>query len=274
MHPNREPFINATATVRVDWTTPDHACLRLTRASHHNALGLDELAGLADAANHLSQARPRVLSIMADGPNFGVGGDISAFAQAMSDNQIEQWLRTAITHYNRAISELRALDAAVVVGVQGATAGGTLGLIWCADHVILADDVAISMAYAKLGGSPDGGTSWLLPRLVNPLRAFEMFTLRSSVKAAQALDWGLANQVVPTAELASRVASVTTQWLNLPSTSLRNIKKMLRAAPTQDMHKHLAQELEGFVLASQHPDFTQRVQKFLKTNSSNKSAPH
>jgi 2-(1,2-epoxy-1,2-dihydrophenyl)acetyl-CoA isomerase len=152
MHSSREPFINATATVRVDWPTPEHACLLITRAAQHNALGLDELAGLADAASHLSQARPRVLSIMADGPNFGVGGDIAAFAQAISDNQIEQWLRTAIGYYNRAISQLHALDAAVVVGVQGATAGGTLGLIWCADHVILADNVAINMAYAKLGG--------------------------------------------------------------------------------------------------------------------------
>jgi 2-(1,2-epoxy-1,2-dihydrophenyl)acetyl-CoA isomerase len=262
MHSSREPFINATATVRVDWPTPEHACLLITRAAQHNALGLDELAGLADAASHLSQARPRVLSIMADGPNFGVGGDITAFAQAISDNQIEQWLRTAIGYYNRAISQLRALDAAVVVGVQGATAGGTLGLIWCADHVILADNVAINMAYAKLGGSPDGGTSWLLPQLVNPLRAFEMFTLKSSLAAPQALDWGLANQVVPVAQLESSVASVTTKWLSLPSMSLRNIKQLLRAAPTQDMQAHMTQEVEGFVRASQQPEFVQRVQKF------------
>lgn len=264
MHPSREAFINATATVRVDWPTPEHACLRLTRAAHHNAMGLDELAGLADAASHISQAQPRVVSIMAEGPNFGVGGDITAFAQAMSDHHIEEWLTTAIGHFNSAISQLRALDAAVVVGVQGATAGGTLGLIWCADHVVLADNVAISMAYAKLGGSPDGGTSWLLPRLVNPLRAFEMFTLTPSLKAKQALDWGLANQVVPVAELASRVDSVTTQWLNLPPTSLRNIKQLLREAPGQDLHQHLTQELQGFVRASQQPEFAQRVQQFLR----------
>jgi len=262
--PSPEPFVNAAGTVQVTWLTPDHARLQLKRAAQHNALGLDELAGLADAAQHLSQSRPKVLSILADGPNFGVGGDITAFAQAMSDKQIAQWLRTAIGHYNHAISQLRALDAAVVVGVQGSAAGGTLGLIWCADHVILADDAAISMAYAKLGGSPDGGTSWLLPQLVNPLRAFELFTLKSSLKAAQALDWGLANQVVPVVQLEPCVTSVAAQWLSLPSVSLHNIKQLLRSASTQDMHSHLMQELEGFVRASQQPEFVQRVQKFIK----------
>jgi 2-(1,2-epoxy-1,2-dihydrophenyl)acetyl-CoA isomerase len=115
---------------------------------------------------------------------------INAFSKAISQDHLENWLRTAIGHFNSAISQLRNLDAAIVVGVQGASAGGALGLIWCANHVILSEDASISMAYAKLGGSPDGGTSWLLPRLVNPLRAFEMFTLMSSLKAKQALDWG------------------------------------------------------------------------------------
>ena len=257
------PFINAAGTVRVDWPDAHHACLRLSRPAHHNALGLDELAGLADAASHLTQDCPKVLSILADGPNFGVGGDIAAFAQAMSDLQIDAWLKTAIGHYNRAISQLRALDAAVVVGVQGAAAGGTLGLIWCADHVILAEGASISMAYAKLGGSPDGGTSWLLPRLVNPLRAFELFTLRSGMKAPQALAWWLTNQVVPETELEPAVHAVVTQWCDLPPQSLRNIKQLLRAAPAQDMHTHLMQELEGFVTASQQPEFAHRVRQFM-----------
>jgi 2-(1,2-epoxy-1,2-dihydrophenyl)acetyl-CoA isomerase len=158
------------------------------------------------------------------------------------------------------------LDAAIVVGVQGASAGGALGLIWCADHVILSEDASISIAYAKLGGSPDGGTSWLLPRLVNPLRAFEMFTLMSSLKAKQALDWGLANQLVPATEMSQSVDEVVQQWLSLPSQSLKNIKQLLRSAQSQDLETHLLQELEGFISASKQPEFKQRVMKFAKLN--------
>jgi 2-(1,2-epoxy-1,2-dihydrophenyl)acetyl-CoA isomerase len=261
---NAETFVNAASTVRVDWPTQEHACLKLTRPSKHNALGLDELAGLSDAGKYLNKKQPKVLSILADSPNFSVGGDINEFAQAISEDNIEKWLRTAIGHFNSAISHLRKLDAAIVVGVQGASAGGALGLIWCADHVILSDDASISMAYAKIGGSPDGGTSWLLPRMVNPLRAFEMFTLMSSLNAKQALDWGLANQLVSTTDIDQSVEQVAKQWLSLPGQSLKNIKQLLRSAQSQDLEKHLLQELDGFINASKQPEFKQRVMKFAK----------
>jgi 2-(1,2-epoxy-1,2-dihydrophenyl)acetyl-CoA isomerase len=265
MNTSQDHFINGAGTVQVDWPSDGHARLKIMRQARHNALGLDELAGLASAANYLHEFPPKVLSIVAEGPNFGVGGDINAFAQALSENQMEDWLRTAIGYYNIAISQLRALDAAVVVGIQGASAGGTLGLVWCADHVIFTEDASINMAYAKLGGSPDGGTSWLLSKLVNPLRSFEMFTLISSLNAEKALDWGLANQIVPTAEIIKSVDAVAMQWLNLPTQSLINIKRLLRKAQTQDLHAHLAQELEGFVNASKQPEFSQRIMKFAKS---------
>jgi 2-(1,2-epoxy-1,2-dihydrophenyl)acetyl-CoA isomerase len=263
---NAGTFVNQAGTVRVDWQTHDHARLKLTRPAQHNALSIDELAGLSDAAKYLHEKQPKVLSILSESANFSVGGDINAFAQAIAEDTIENWLRTAIGHFNGAISQLRNLDAAIVVGVQGASAGGALGLIWCADHVILSEDASISMAYAKLGGSPDGGTSWLLPRLVNPLRAFEMFTLMSSLKAKQALDWGLANQLVPATEMSQSVDEVVQQWLSLPSQSLKNIKQLLRSAQSQDLETHLLQELEGFISASKQPEFKQRVMKFAKLN--------
>ncbi len=264
MNFDAETFANEAGTVVVTWPSHGHARLLLQRPAHHNALGLDELAGLSDAAQYLQNKQPKVVSILADSPNFSVGGDIKAFSQAISHDNLENWLRTAIGHFNSAISQLRNLDAAVVVGVQGASAGGALGLIWCADHVILTEDASISMAYAKLGGSPDGGTSWLLPRMVNPLRAFEMFTLMSSLKAKQAMDWGLANQLVTRADLGHSVDEVAKNWLALPSQSLKNIKQLLRSAPSQDLQTHLAQELEGFVSAGKQAEFKQRVLKFAK----------
>lgn len=266
MTPNQQTYTNAAGTVCVDWLSPDHARLELNRPAQHNALGLDELEGLSSAATYLKQANPKVLTVLAKGSNFGVGGDIHAFAQAISDRQIEDWLRQAIGYYNNAILQLRSLEAAVVVGVQGACAGGSLGLIWCADHVIFTQDASISMAYAKLGGSPDGGTSWLLPRLVNPLRAFELFTLKSTLKAQQALDWGLVNQVVSNESLHDCVNTVAKQWMNLPGQSLKNIKQLIRSAPNQNLGTHLLQELEGFVLASQQPDFAERVMQFSQSN--------
>lgn len=266
MNLNSDTYVNEAGTVLVNWPSHSHAQLILKRPQRHNALGLDELSGLSEAATFLQKKQPKVLSIIADSPNFSVGGDINEFSEAISKDNIETWLRTAIGYFNNAIKKLRNLDAAIVVGVQGASAGGALGLIWCADHVILSQDASISMAYAKLGGSPDGGTSWLLPRMVNPLRAFEMFTLTSSLKAEQALNWGLANQITTTIELNENVNEVANKWLGLPNQSLKNIKHLLRSSQYHDLETHLAQELEGFVSASKQPEFKLQVMKFSKSN--------
>ena len=256
-----------TETIRLERPSADHARLVLARPERKNAMRIQELPALARAAESLLQHPPRVLSIEAEGPAFGVGGDIASFGEALDRGEMEAWLREAIGHFNVAISALRALDAAIVVGVQGPAAGGTLGLIWAADHVIAAENLTLNLAYARLGGSPDGGTSWFLPRLVNPLRAFELFTLTPTLNARQALDWGLANQVVPVNTLHAAVDTVVAKWLAVPPQSLRNFKQLLRASTSHTLHAHLQEEMEGFVLAGQQPEFAEKVKAFLGSTS-------
>lgn len=250
-------------SVRLEHPGPEHAHLVLANPSRRNALGIPELRALAEAAATLRAVPPKVLSIVADGPTFGVGGDIQAFGDALGQGRVDAWLQEAVGHFNVAIEGLRALDTAIVVGVQGAAAGGTLGLVWAADHVVVADNLQINLAYSRIGGSPDGGTSWFLPRLVNPLRAFELFTLCPTLDAQRALQWGLANQVVPVDQLAGAVGSVVQRWLAVPGVSLRNFKQLLRDSPTQALAPHLLQELQGFVAASAQPEFADRVHAFL-----------
>ncbi len=252
-----------TETVRLERPSEDHARLVLARPERKNALRIQELKALAQAAESLLQHPPRVLSIVAQGSAFGVGGDIESFGEALDRGAMEAWLREAIGHYNIAISGLRALDTAIVVGIQGAAAGGTLGLVWAADHVIAADNLKLNLAYARLGGSPDGGTSWFLPRLINPLRAFELFTLTPTLDAQQALNWGLANQVVPATELMPAVDAVVARWLALPAQSLKNFKRLLRASTNNTLQDHLVEEIACFVLAGQQPEFADKVKAFL-----------
>jgi 2-(1,2-epoxy-1,2-dihydrophenyl)acetyl-CoA isomerase len=250
-------------TIRLEYVNESHARLVLARPERRNAMGIAELKALAEATHKLVQRPPRVLSIVADGANFGVGGDIQAFGKALNDGTMEAWLRDAIGHFNSAIRGLRALDAAIVVGIQGAVAGGALGLVWAADHVIVADNLALNLAYARLGGSPDGGTSWFLPRLLNPLRAFELFTLTPTLDAKKALDWGLANQVVQVSHLNAAIDAVVAAWLSVPPKTLGNFKRLLRASADNTLSEHLQDEMEAFVLAGRQPEFAEKVAAFL-----------
>lgn len=249
--------------IRLAYPDTEHARLVLARPERRNAMGIAELKALAEATRSLEQRPPRVLSIVAEGPSFGVGGDIQAFGQALQDGAMGPWLREAIGHFNAAISSLRALDTAIVVGIQGAVAGGTLGLVWAGDHVIAADNVTLNLAYARLGGSPDGGTSWFLPRLLNPLRAFELFTLTPTLDATKALHWGLVNRVVPVENLNAAVDAVAAAWLAVPPQSLQNFKRLLRASVSNALNDHLQQEMEAFVLAGEQPLFAEKVSAFL-----------
>lgn len=252
-----------TQTIRLERPSADHARLVLARPERRNALRIQELQALAQATASLLQDPPRVLSILGEGTSFGVGGDIQSFGEALDQGAMEAWLREAIGHFNAAIEGLRALDAAIVVGIQGPVAGGTLGLVWAADHVVAADNLTLNLAYAKLGGSPDGGTSWFLPRLVNPLRAFELFTLTPTLNAHQACNWGLVNQVVPSSELPAAVNAVVTQWLAVPPQSLKNFKRLLKTSAKSPLQSQLLEEIECFVLAGAQPEFLNKVKEFL-----------
>ncbi|HMS80837.1 MAG TPA: enoyl-CoA hydratase/isomerase family protein [Burkholderiaceae bacterium] len=242
----------------------DHARIVLDRAAHRNALGLDELRGIGRAADALAADPPRVVSIVAQGAAFGVGGDIAALGAALDRGGMEAWLREGLGAFHRGIAGLRALDAAIVVGVQGAAAGGTLGLVWVADHVIAGDDLLLDLAYARLGATPDGGTSWFAPRLAGRLRAFELLTLTPRLDAQSAVAYGLANRAVPAATLRDAVDDVVARWLAVPPESLRGIVRLLRDAPSRELAGHLDAELEAFVRAAARPEFAERVAAFLR----------
>ena len=138
-----------------------------------------------------------------------------------------------------------------------------MGLVWAADHVIAAEDLRINMAYARLGGSPDGATSWFLPRLVNPLRAFELFSLSRTLDAQLALEWGLVNKVVTTKDLSNSVGEISKKLSEVPLTTLKNFKRLIRNSMNNDLASHLNQELLGFKAASKQPEFIERVKLFL-----------
>jgi 2-(1,2-epoxy-1,2-dihydrophenyl)acetyl-CoA isomerase len=252
-----------TDAVQLERFSSDHAHMVLANSAHRNALGIPELRALAQATDTLCRNPPKVLSIVAEGATFSVGGDLRSIDQALNDDCIASWLSEAISAFNQAIMQLHSMDTAIVVGVQGAAAGGALGLAWAADHVVVADDLQLNLAYARIGGSPDGGTSWILPRLVNHLRAFELFTLSPTLDAQQALRWGLANRAVPAVQLTEAVEHVARQWLDVPTVTLRNLKRLMRESQTQSIASHLEQELHGFLSAATQPEFASRVHAFI-----------
>ena len=204
----------------------------------------------------------RVVLLRAEGPAFGVGGDIGHFREDLAG--LPAALRELGHEINPAIAALRELPAIVVAAVHGAVAGGSVGLMSTADLVIAAESTKFNLAYARIGGSPDIGNSWFLPRLVGPRRALELLLLSESFDAQAALRYGLVNQVVPDAQLGAAAEALVARLLAGPREAYARIKRLVYRSERTSLRQQLDDEIENFAQLAETEDFAEGVAAFLE----------
>ncbi len=98
-----------------------------------------------------------------------------------------------------------------VAGVNGTVAGAGLGLMAAADLAVASRKAKFTSAYAKIGLTPDGSTTWFLPRLIGHRRTKELYLLNRVLSADEAMVWGLVNRVVAPDDLAATVDEIAQQ---------------------------------------------------------------
>jgi len=215
------------------------ARLRLAAAERRNSIDPAWVTELGEAVERC-RSGVRVLLIGAEGPAFTVGGDLQHFSGRLAD--LDCALNEMIPPYHAALERIAALEAPVVAAVRGAIAGGGLGLAWCSDIVIASEDAVFATGFAKLGLSGDGGSSWWLPRLVGLRRAQELLLRNRVLRAAEALDWGLVTEVVPTEAVEARAEAVASELAAGPTHALGHIRRLLRLSATNTLTEQLAAE--------------------------------
>jgi 2-(1,2-epoxy-1,2-dihydrophenyl)acetyl-CoA isomerase len=218
----------------------------LGRPHARNAFHPPMVDGLARAATCCAEEEGvRTVLISAEGHSFTVGGDLDHFAAHIDDlpTQFDQM----IGRYNETLCALAAIPVPVVCAVQGGVAGGGLGLLWCSDVVVLADDAKIATGFSRLGLSCDGGSSWFLPRMIGMRRAVDLMLLGRVLTATEAVDWGLANRVVARARLADEAMSVARSLATGPTTAYGEIRRLLRSAFDHELDRGLKAELEAII---------------------------
>src|ERR1700682_2986027 len=142
----------------------------------------------------------RVLVIDGEGRAFCAGGDLQTIGAAAADN-IAPVVGELLKHYHAFIETVRRMPKIVLSSVHGSAAGAGMGLAFVADLCIAADDARFTPAYAKIGVSPDGGSTVGMVGTVGVRRALQIFLGEDSFSAQQACDWGLVAKIVPAAEL-------------------------------------------------------------------------
>lgn len=212
---------------RVDLTVDGGvAHVRLVRAGAGNAIDPAMVRALDDAVSACAgDAAVRAVLISATGAAFTVGGDLRHL-QARLDRLPEE-LAEMIGVYHSTLVRLAGLPVPVVCAVHGPVAGGGLGLLWCADVVIAAEDARLATGFVGLGLSGDGGSSWFLPRLVGLRRAQEMILHNRVLTAVEALEWGLVSKVVSRACLEAEARETVTRLAEGPTVAYGEMRRLL-----------------------------------------------
>jgi 2-(1,2-epoxy-1,2-dihydrophenyl)acetyl-CoA isomerase len=224
------------------------AHLMLNRPDAANGINR-ELAQDLMEATLVIQADPaaRVVLLTGAGKMFCAGGDVKGFADR---DDLPTYLRQTLGPLHVAITNLVRGDAPVVAAVQGSAAGAGMGFVGAADLVVAAESAKFVMAYTGVGLTPDGSSSWFLPRMVGLRRALELTFTNRVLTAGEALEWGLISQVVPDDDLLDTASALATKLAAGPAAALAAAKRLLHTSLEETLETHLAREAEAISAAS------------------------
>ncbi len=216
------------------------ARITLSRPDTRNAIDLETITELGAAVAAIDPTSVGAVLIDAEGSDFSVGGDLSAFPE--TSEGLAEFTQNALTIANQMMNRLYALPVPLIVAAQGAIAGGAIGIVLVGDIILLADDAKIASAYARIGMSPELGVSWLLARTLTPAQMGDILLSGRTIHAEEALRVGLVSRVVPAAELAKAAHELAARLASGVRPSLVEIKRLSRVASHNSFAKQLEDE--------------------------------
>lgn len=238
-----------------------HARIVFDRPEALNAIDRQLARAFDDAVSRVMRADVRVLTLSGRGRSFMAGGDLAAFRRS-GDHVAEA--EAIIAPMNSALARLGGSDVLSIALLHGPVAGAGLSLALATDFAIAADNAKLSFAYLKIGAPADCGISWALPRIVGLRRAAWIAMEGSAVPAAQALDWGMINRVVPEAELLDEGNRLAARLAGLAPGAAAALKRLLRDSFGQDFTAALEAEKRAFKAAAATRDFAEAIDAFFE----------
>ncbi|EQB12194.1 hypothetical protein RLDS_20800 [Sphingobium lactosutens DS20] len=239
------------------------ATILMNRPDAGNALDLDTSRELLDAAVAVDcDDTVRAVLLASEGKLFCAGGDISGFASA--GDRVAQLVSMETAYLHGAVSRLARMNKPLVVAVQGFAAGAGFSLAMLGDIVIAAQGAQFTLAYTGIGLTPDGGASWLLPKLVGLRKAQEMILLNPRLSAQQALESGLITRVVPDLELKEEAQRVVQQLASGPTRAFGRVRDLLLDSYADGLESHLEQEVRGIMNSANDADSKGAIAAFLE----------
>lgn len=236
--------------------------LTLDRPESRNGLTVELTEALARAVSDAPEAI-RVLVLAGANGAFCSGLDLKdATRRGLGPGpELERGLREG---FHGAIRALVTSGRPTIACVDGAAAGFGCDLALACDLRIVSDRATFGEVFVRRGLMPDGGGTWLLPRIVGLGRALELLLTGDLVPADEAHRIGLANRVVPAAELAARTQELAARLAAGPPLVHRLVKRSVYAGLDGDLEAALDREATGQLQLLASADFQEGVMAFLQ----------
>ena len=257
---NGEPPVRSTIDGAV-------ATVTLNRPQAMNALDDDTKVALLSALEAAAGDKAiRAVVLTGAGRAFCVGQDLRQHVESLHRADADGGFELGDTvrdHYNPIALLLSTMAKPVIAAVNGVAAGAGASFALACDLRLVAESAGFNTAFVGIGLSCDSGASWWLPRIVGAARARELLMMPRTIRAAEALELGLATRVVPDDELPSAAAELAAELAAGPTLAYAAVKSAMGYSQTHDLPESLANEARLMGLTGRTADHRGAVEAFM-----------
>jgi 2-(1,2-epoxy-1,2-dihydrophenyl)acetyl-CoA isomerase len=238
----------------------------LNRPEAVNAFNLNLATQFIRAVQEFNEdSSTRVIVVRGTGKVFSAGGDVREMLGYVKDGTDRAaYFRAPLTAFDDMVMALRQSPKPVLAAVHGAVAGVAFNTMLACDMVIAEEKTRFTQAFIRIGLNPDGGGTWMLPRLVGYQRACQLTFLPHQIDAQTALAWGLINWIVPQEEFEAKLDEITSQLADSPAEALRRTKELLNSAYDYTLPDHMERERLCQIDNAAHFDFEEGLTAFVE----------
>jgi 2-(1,2-epoxy-1,2-dihydrophenyl)acetyl-CoA isomerase len=251
-------------TLRIE-TDGEVGTLTLDRPDALNAMSPEMIAEMTVAFAWLADRAPfRALIVTGSGRAFSSGGDVTWFRKGVEseDFDLPSDVRRGAEVLHQAILDFQRIPYPVIAAVNGAAAGAGFSLALNCDIRMLSEDALFVVAYGRIGASPDGGMTYLLPRVVGPARARRILLEDPMISATEARELGLADYVVPAEGLMDEARSKAEELAAKAPHYVRMSKLLVGQSLDNSLTEQLQLERHGIADSMATEDLRTGVEAF------------
>lgn len=242
------------------------ATITLNRPEARNALTREMISDLGDAVQSCSAGDVRAVLLTGAGDSFCAGADLKGFVERL-ENGGPQALSEEIHHvagtlHDRVVLPLLRLKKPVIGAINGVAAGGGFSLMLACDLRIASNSARFLMAYGNIGATADGGSTYLLPRIVGSAKAMELYLASQPLSAESALEIGLVTQLCDKEALAQHSLEAAMKLAQGPTVAYGRVKELFLSSWSNTVEDQLEAETQAFVDITSTRDLQEGIKAF------------